>query len=190
MAVPTHVALLRGINVGGRNKLAMADLRRVVASLGHTDASTYIQSGNVVFTAADPDASSEQLADGTEAAIAGQLGREVPVVVVSGDDLREVVRSNPFSKERDPKALHAVFCRSAAGPDQVAAVASAVERARAKGSRDDARVMGRVVYLRTPEGLGRSQLAAQLNRRGQSALPVGTARNWATVTTLLQLVGG
>lgn len=188
--MPTHLALLRGINVGGRNKLAMAELRRVVASLGHTDASTYIQSGNVVFTAADPNASCDQLADDIEAAIAAPLGREVPVVVVSRRDLRQVVRSNPFPKERDPRALHAVFCRNPTGPDQAAAVAAAVERARAKGSRDDARALGRVVYLRTPDGLGRSQLAAELNRPGHGALPVGTARNWATVTTLLHLVEG
>lgn len=185
----THVALLRGINVGGRNRVAMADLREVAASLGHTEVTTYIQSGNVAFAGADPDADSSALAAALEAAIAGRLGVRPAVVVVSRDELLRVVADNPFPDEPNPKAVHAVFFADAAAPDRVAAVAAAVERARAKGSRDEARVVGRALYLWTPDGLGRSVLAAELNRgAGGGPSASGTARNWATVTTLARLL--
>ena len=78
----THVALLRGINVLGRNKVAMAELRHVVESLGHGDVATYIQSGNVVFTADKPDANCATLADDLEVAIADRLVVHPAVVVL------------------------------------------------------------------------------------------------------------
>lgn len=187
----THVALLRGINVGGRNKVAMADLRAVVSSLGHREVTTYIQSGNALFAAADPSTADDRLAGDLEAALAEQLGVTTPVVVTSRQALRRVFQGNPFADERDPKAVHAVFLRGAPTAEQVAAVAAAVERARAKGSRDEAVVDGMAIYLRTPDGLGRSLLAAELERRPPGARPpAGTARNWATVTALLQLLDG
>ena len=74
----THVALLRGINLGGRNKVAMADLREVVAGLGHADVSTYIQSGNVLFSADPADADTSALAAALAQAITGTLGVNAP----------------------------------------------------------------------------------------------------------------
>jgi uncharacterized protein (DUF1697 family) len=107
--VRTHVALLRGINVGGRNKVAMADLREIVTSLGHTDVATYIQSGNVVFTS--PETDTARLAEDLEQAIAERLGVQPGVVVVSGEELRQVIGSNPYPDEASPRYLHAVFRR-------------------------------------------------------------------------------
>ncbi len=186
----THVALLRAINVSGRNKLAMAELRQIVASLGHTGVTTYIQSGNALFTAADPGEDEARMAEALEAAISRQLGIRPPVVVVSRDGLEQVVQDNPFSLEPNPKAVHAVFLKDTASPDQVLAVATAVARARARGSRDEACVVGRTLYMWTPAGLGRSALAVELNRRtrGSTPAPTGTARNWVTVTALRQLL--
>ncbi len=187
----THVALLRGINVGGRNKVAMADLRGVVTSLGHADVTTYIQSGNVAFAAADPRAGTETMAAALEAAVTEQLAIRTAVVVVSRADLDRVVADNPFPHQPDSKAVHAVFLPVAPDADGTATVAAAVARVRAKGSRDAARVVGRTLYLWTPDGLGRSVLAAELNRGGAHRAPggSGTARNWATVTTLVGLLG-
>src|SRR5215472_13724542 len=91
----THVALLRGINLGGRNKVAMADLRAVVGELGHTGVSTYIQSGNVLLTA-PPDAGTPAIAQDMTAAIAAKLGVTAPVVVVTRDELAAIVDANPF----------------------------------------------------------------------------------------------
>jgi uncharacterized protein (DUF1697 family) len=187
--VATHVALLRGINVGGNNKLAMSDLRAVVASLGHTDVATYIQSGNVVFTAPDEDAGGPALAAGLERSIAETLGLRPRVVVLSCDELAQVVRDNPYPSESNPKLLHAVFLGEDPGPDLADRVAAAERQAAASGSRDSARVVGRTLFLHTPDGLGRSELAALLARgRGPLAAGAsGTARNWATVTRLLAL---
>jgi uncharacterized protein (DUF1697 family) len=183
--MPRYVALLRGINVGGHNKVAMADLRDMAAALGHTDVATYIQSGNVVFTSAQTDTAS--MAHALEREIADRLGVRPAVVVVSGAELAQVMADNPFPGEIDNKALHAVFCRDEIDSGDVGHVAAAAQRARDAGSRDEAVVVGRTLYLRTPDGMGRSDLAARLARsRVQNA---GTARNWATVTKLMAMLG-
>lgn len=182
----THVALLRGVNVGGV-KLAMADLRTVVAGLGHAGVATYIQSGNVLFSTEREDTA--ELAAELEAAIAGALTVRPKVIVVSRDELARVVRDNPYPDEPNPKALHAVFLSAEPAPERRAAVAAAQQAAAAKGSRDTATYVGRVLYLHTPDGYGRSELAARLSRPSGrlAAGEAATARNWATVTKLLGL---
>jgi uncharacterized protein (DUF1697 family) len=186
--VPTHLALLRGINVGGQRKLPMSDLKDIVASLGHADIATYIQSGNVVFTT--PHADTTQLADDLEQAISARLGLNPSVVVLTRDQLAQVIADNPYPDETNPKYLHAVFRRRDLTPGEVTAVAAAQDRARAKGSPDQATVIGRTLFLRTPDGLGRSELAAQLSRSSGAMSPNagGTARNWSTITKLMTLL--
>jgi len=183
--MPRYVALLRGINVGGRNKVAMADLRQLVQSLGHVDVATYIQSGNVVFTS--PDTDDDALADALEKEIAARLGVRPAVVVVSQAELAEVVAGNPFPGEDNPKFVHAVFRRSAPGPDALAAITDAHQRAAGKGCRDEYAVSGRTLYLHTPDGLGRSEFAAQLAKPA-GRIGQGTARNWATVMKLKDML--
>jgi uncharacterized protein (DUF1697 family) len=186
--VRTHVALLRGINVGGHNKVAMTDLREIVTSLGHADVATYIQSGNVVFSSPETDADAAGIADALEREIASRLGVRPVVVVLSRAELAGVIADNPYPDEANPKSLHAVFRREELSADGVAAVAAAQERAGGKGSRDEAMVVGRTLFLHTPDGLGRSELAAQLARPSVAAMAAGTARNWATVTRLMSLL--
>jgi uncharacterized protein (DUF1697 family) len=184
--MPTHVALLRGINLGGHNRVAMPALRSVVASLGHTDVATYIQSGNVVFTAADPDAAPATLAAALEEAIAAELGVRARVIVLSGAELAAASSANPYPDQQDPKRVHAIFLIDEPDADSVAFLADAQARAAAKGGRDEAAIVGRTVYLHTPDGFGRSELAKELSRpRGPAQ---GTARNWATVTKLLAML--
>ena len=98
--MPTHIALLRGINVGGRNRVAMAGLREVVTSLGHTDVATYIQSGNVVFTSKEAD--TRVLAAALERAVAEALGVRPRVVVLSRNELSQVIADNPYPDETNP----------------------------------------------------------------------------------------
>ncbi|HEY4027523.1 MAG TPA: DUF1697 domain-containing protein [Candidatus Dormibacteraeota bacterium] len=190
--VPTHIALLRGINVGGNNRIAMSDLRAIVASLGHADVATYIQSGNVVFTAGDGNADTSTLAADLERSIADRLGLRPRAVVYSRDELAGVVRDNPFPEEANPKQVHAVFTSAVPGPEMVESVADAERQAAAKGGRDRARFIGRTLYLHTPDGFGRSELALLLGRaRGPMASgSSGTARNWATVRKLLEMCAG
>jgi len=114
--MPTHVALLRGINLGGRNKVAMADLRAIVGELGHTDVSTYIQSGNVLFDAA-PDADTGLMALAMTEAIAAKLGVTAPVIVLTRDELARVIADNPFPGEPDPKRVHAVVLSEPPWPE-------------------------------------------------------------------------
>ncbi|MFN2478103.1 MAG: DUF1697 domain-containing protein [Pseudonocardiaceae bacterium] len=185
--MPTHVALLRGINVGGRNRVAMTDLRGVVASLAHTDVATYIQSGNVVFTS--PETDTTAIAAALERAITESLSARCTVVVLSCDELRHVVVGNPWPGEMNHKCLHVAFTSEQIRPDQLATIAAAQQRATDKGSPDEARVVGRTLFLHTPDGLGRSELTAQLARAGGPLAAAGSAtvRNWATVTKLLAM---
>jgi uncharacterized protein (DUF1697 family) len=186
-AMPTHVALLRGINLGSHNKVSMGDLREVVASLGHSDVATYIQSGNVVFSTGETDTAGLALA--LEQAIAASLGVPVRVVVLSREELAQVTRDNPYAGEPSHKAVHAVFLSSEPGPDVAERVAAAQQTAARQGSRDSAQLIGRTIFLHTPDGFGRSNLAAALVKLGQNKndTVTGTARNWATVTKLLAL---
>jgi uncharacterized protein (DUF1697 family) len=185
--VPTHVALLRGINLGGHNRVAMADLREVMSSLGHTDVATYIQSGNVVFTTKKTDTS--KIAAELERAIADDLGVRPRVVVLSRKELAKAVDDNPYPDEQNPKLVHAIFLSEKPGPDLVKAVEAALRQAALKDSRDTAQLVGRTLFLHTPEGYGRSELASLLVRAGdgKSGAAAGTARNWATVTKLLSM---
>ncbi|MGP7999509.1 MAG: DUF1697 domain-containing protein [Streptosporangiaceae bacterium] len=186
--MPSHVALLRGVNVRGV-KLAMSDLREVLSSLGYADVSTYIQSGNALFST--DRAGPAELGAEIEAALDKRLGLRPRVLVLTRDELAQVLRDNPYPDEANPRAVHAVFLAEEPGPDQVAALAAAQQKAADKGSRDTARCVGRVLFLHTPDGFGRSELAVQLSRGGgpMSAKGAGTARNWATVTKLLSLCG-
>ena len=185
----THVALLRGINVGGRNKVSMPDLRDAVSSLGHEDVATYIQSGNVVFTTRETDTAKLSAALGD--AIGERTGVQCQVIVLSGAELAQVAQDNPYSGEPDPKAVHVVFLPAAPSPEMIASVAEAQDTAARKGSRDKARYVGRALYLHTPDGFGRSELATLLTRaaRPLSKQGAGTARNLATVRKLLDMCG-
>jgi uncharacterized protein (DUF1697 family) len=185
--VPTHVALLRGVNNLGGKMVAMAELRDVVSSLGHTDVTTYIQSGNVLFTPRLT--GTAVLAAELERAIAGRTGVRSRAVVLSRQELARCVRANPYPGETNPRLLHAVFLPESPGPALATWVAEAVRQVRGDGSRDEAEVLGRTVYLHTPDGYPPSALRRVLARAGgpTSAAMAGTARNWATVSKLLEL---
>jgi uncharacterized protein (DUF1697 family) len=185
--MPSHVALLRGINLAGHNRVAMADLREIMTSLGYTDVATYIQSGNVVFSTGQTDHLA--LAAAIEKAIAQRLDVAPRVVVLSAAELAQVMRDNPHPGEPNPKMVHAVFLDAEPAPEMVTAVAEAQDKAAAKGARDTAQFVGRTLYLHTPDGYGRSELAALLARASGPLFPrgAGTARNWATVTKLHEM---
>lgn len=196
--MPTHVALLRGINLGGKNKVAMADLRAIVSELGHADVSTYIQSGNVLFTAPPAPAPATATATATAevaaamtAAIAAKLGVHSPVIVLTRDELTGIVGANPFPGEPDPKRVHAVVLNTPPGPDLLDRIARAQEQSQAKGQRAAVLARERTLYLHTPEGYGSSDLSAAVLRIVSSpkAGVTGTARNWATMTKLIELCG-
>ncbi|HJY54861.1 MAG TPA: DUF1697 domain-containing protein, partial [Streptosporangiaceae bacterium] len=184
----THIALLRGINVGGKNKVPMAELRDVVTSLGHTGVTTYIQSGNVLFTTSEDDTA--KLAAALEAAIAEAFGVRSPVVVLSREDLARVLDTNPHPEEPNPKLVHVVFLNAEPPPDVLDRIKAAQGAAAAKGSADTVTAIGPALFLHTPDGFGTSELAQVVLRILGAPAKTGitaTARNWSTSTKLLAL---
>lgn len=176
----SYVALLRGINVGGHNKVPMASLRELIAGIGGTSVRTLLQSGNAVFThtAEDPLA----LAGELERALAGELGVTVSCLVRTGADLRRVVEGNPFPMDGADGARFLVVFLSGPPPrDRLAALDPAAYA-------PDAFETGeRELYVNLPGGIRDSKLAAILT--GKRLGVTVTARNWNTVTKLLDLTG-
>jgi uncharacterized protein (DUF1697 family) len=186
----SHVALLRGINVGGRNKVPMADLREVVTSLGHTGVSTYIQSGNVLFSTTEDDTA--KLAAALESAIEDRFGIWSSVVVLSRDELARVLAANPYPDEPNPRMVHVVFLNGSPPETLLDRITAAESAVAAKGSRDTVQLAGQALFLHTPDGYGTSELAQNVlkilapPRKSRPGL-AATARNWATATKLLSL---
>lgn len=180
--MPRNVALLRGINVGANKRIAMADLRTLIEALGHTDVTTYVNSGNVVFDAAEP-RTDVQLARDIEAAILERCNLAVPVVIRSGPELAEVVAGNPWPEHAaNHKTLHVAFLGDVPDRGRVAALAD-VER-----GKDDYRVVGSNVYLSYPNGL--SGAVFMVNGLDRALGLTATSRNWRTVLKLAEMAGG
>jgi uncharacterized protein (DUF1697 family) len=163
----------------------MAELREVVTSLGHAAVTTYIQSGNVLFTTAEDDTA--KLAAALEAAITGTFGLKSSVVVLSRDELAQDLNRNPYPDEPNPKLVHVVFLNGEPPPDVLERINAAQSAAAAKGSRDTVTTIGSALYLHTPDGFGTSELAQVLLRVLGKAGLVATARNLATTGKLLSL---
>jgi uncharacterized protein (DUF1697 family) len=172
-----QVALLRGINVGGHNRVAMAQLRELIESLGNGDVRTHLQSGNVVFTgAATPDRAAADI----EALIAERLGLRLRVLVRTRDELAAVVDGNPLAATAgDPARLIVLFL--SAPPDP--ALLQAIDPAPYEPERLAA--CGREIHVWCANGVQGSRLLQVLSERRLGVTV--TARNWRTVTRLLAL---
>jgi uncharacterized protein (DUF1697 family) len=169
------VALLRGINVGGRNRVPMAELRRVLDDAGCGSVRTYIQSGNVLFTNRASDRA--RLARRLEAAVEEAFGVSAVVVLRTFEELRELERSHPFGA--DTSRTFVSFLAATPDPKRVRDLASL------DVAPDEVEVVGSDVFVRYPNGIQGARLsAAQLERR--IGVP-GTMRNWRTVTKLVEL---
>jgi uncharacterized protein (DUF1697 family) len=174
-----QIVLLRGVNVGGRNRLPMPALREALEQAGMKDVATYVQSGNVVL---DSPAKPDALARKCEALIAERFDLRIGVVVRTRAELAKILAHDPFGAVAVQEKLYQVtFC---ARKPSKAALAKLAERA-AQGERLVAH--GRELYAWFPHGVGRSKLAAQLSRQDLGVL--ATARNWTTVKKLLALAG-
>lgn len=173
-----YVALLRGINVGRARRIAMSDLRAVVESLGHTAVRTHLQSGNVVLTTPRRMAA-DTLARELEAAIAAQLGHDLDVVVRSRDDVEAVVALDPLrAVVTDPSRYLVAFLGQAPAATLGARLADAAREPEA------VELHGREVYLWCPDGVHLSKGWKSVDTAGA----VVTARNWNTVTRVLELL--
>jgi uncharacterized protein (DUF1697 family) len=175
-----YVALLRGINLGPRNRVAMPALREALEEEGFEDVQTYVQSGNVVLSSR---AKAETVRRKVEKVIAERFGLEVPVVVRTRAELAAVVRRNPLAKvATEPKRYQVSFLEKklpAKTLKELEAVAAPSEEVVAHG---------REIYAWHPAGVARSKLWAKLAGKGLGA--TATARNWTTVEALLELADG
>jgi uncharacterized protein (DUF1697 family) len=176
----TYIALFRGVNVGGRHLLPMRDLKALMARAGCLDVRTYIQSGNAVFRSAAAD--DERLANALAAAVLKARGFEPRVLVRTLAEVRDAATNNPFPDAcAIPQALHLFFLAERAARADLGAMQAL------KSGTERFALKGRVLYLHTPDGLGRSKLAAAAERLlGVEA----TARNWRTVQALIALAMG
>jgi uncharacterized protein (DUF1697 family) len=175
----THVALLRAINVGGRNALPMKDLAVLCEAEGCRDVVTYIQSGNVAFTATS--AVAKKLPAALQRAIASHAQLDVPVIVRDAAALAAIARGNPFLKAGvDPNELHVGFLADAPAPARIAALDSN----RSPG--DEFVVNGAEVYFRFPKGVGRSKLT--VTYFDAKLATTITLRNWRTLGALMELL--
>jgi uncharacterized protein (DUF1697 family) len=169
------VALLRGINLGPNRRVAMPALRELLSGAGFEAVRTYVQSGNVVLSGRGSPAA---MARRIEELIAEEFGFEVPVIVRTRDELADVVARDPFADVVDNRKRYQVTFFESEPPDE------AVARLQKLAARGEQLVAsGRELYCWHPEGIGRSKLAAALADRRLG----GTARNWSTVTTLLEM---
>lgn len=173
-----YVALLRGINVGGRNLLPMKDLVKIFEEAGCTEVRTYIQSGNVVFSA--PAVVLKAIPARVTALISGRFGFETPIIARSAREVEDTIRGNPFlAAGKDVKTLHAYFLADVPKAEAV----RQLDPDRSPG--DAFVVVGKEVYLYLPNGMGRTKLTnAWFDARLST---ISTARNWATVLKLSEL---
>jgi uncharacterized protein (DUF1697 family) len=170
------IALLRGVNVGGGNRLPMADLRALAAEIGFGDVSTYIQSGNLILDAPVDEA---EIASSLRSALADAYGLDVAVVVRSSTELARIAERHPDAGGPiEPKLLHVCFLdrapdRGAEGPDP------------ARYRPDGWTIDGREIFVRYPDGSARSKLTIDVFERAYGA--IATARNLNTVRRLAAL---
>jgi uncharacterized protein (DUF1697 family) len=171
------IVLLRGINLAGRNRIRMPELREALAEAGFDDVRSYVQSGNIVLTS---ETSPKRTARACKTLIAERFGLDIDVVVRTRAELAAIVRRNPLGDDAvDPRRYQVTFLDAHPHPDVVKKLAELATPP------EKLVHVGRELYAWHPDGIGRSKLAAKLSGPGLGV--VATARNWATVTKLLEL---
>ena len=175
----TYIGLLRAINIGPRNRVAMGDLRTMCAAIGLDEAKTLLASGNVVFQSRI--ASSDKIEQSLEAASTKHLGVTTDYFVRSAEEWQAIIKANPFPKDArsDPGHLLLMCLRSAPTAAQVSALQAAIK------GREIVKARGKQAYLVYPDGVGRSKLTIQVIEKALGTR--GTARNWNTVLKLGEL---
>lgn len=173
------ISLLRGVNLGGHHKIKMSDLCELYGSLGHCDARSHINSGNVVFRTSEHDLAA--VVKKLESAIEKKCGFHADVVVRTTTELRDVIRRNPFGKRKDidPGKLLITFLPKKPAEDISEQIRSL------KPDPEEMHLDGREIYTYFPDGVGRSKLFSGLS--GKLLKNEGTSRNWNTVLKLLAI---
>ena len=173
----TWIALLRGINVGGHNRLPMKSLSQILEAAGCEHVKTYIQSGNVVFRAEIKSAA--RFGEEIGQAIEKEHGFSPAILLIPADELERAIASNPYPEATsEPKTLHLSFLEHEPEEGRISAAKTLLAKT------ESFTVKGNLLYLHAPEGIGRSKFAAGIERVLQVKM---TGRNWRTVTKLEEL---
>ncbi|WP_041649705.1 DUF1697 domain-containing protein [Marivirga tractuosa] len=175
----TKIAILRGINVGGKRKILMADLKTLMQNLGYENIQTYIQSGNLIFEAGERQ-QNDQLAENIESAILKQFDFQVPVIVLSKNEIESAIANNPFyTADADINKLHLTFLNKIPEQDKQ----EQLETVNYKP--DQFKIMGKNVFIYCEGSYHKSKLT---NAFFEKKLKVkATTRNWKTVLKLWEL---
>jgi uncharacterized protein (DUF1697 family) len=176
--VPRYVALLRSVNVAGHGRIAMDELRASFDALGYSDVTTYIQTGNVLFSTGSR--SESALAAAIEQRLAEDFGDSPAVLLRSVADLRRVGASSPFAKKGADKARHHVTFLATV-PSKAALAALRLPTS----GRDELVVDGKEIYVHTPDGYANTKYTGTFLERRLGV--VSTTRNWNTVSKLCEL---
>ncbi len=173
------IALYRGINVGGKNVVKMESLNAMHERLGHRDVASYIQSGNVVFSAAG---SAATISRKIAAEFAKEFGFAAKLAIIDAKRLDELVKENPYAlfAAENPKTVHAAIC------DGVPSAAGLKALLAKTGGRETFMIRNEMVYLHAPDGFGTSKFAAGMEKA--AGVPM-TVRNWRTIEALWQMAG-
>lgn len=179
--MPTFIALLRGINMGGHKKVAMSDLRGLVEEIGLSDVQTLLQSGNLLFSG--PSKPTATLEAQLEAALLKRLGLKTALLIRSAAEWKKLILANPFADEakRDPSHLALMLLKNKPSTAAVAALKKAIV------GREYFEADGRTLYAYFPDGFGNSKFTTALIDRTLST--TATARNWNTVVKIAKAAG-
>lgn len=175
----TYISILRGINVSGKKLIKMDVLRELYERLGFQNIITYVQSGNVIFTSKNSNPHELELKISRK--IENDFGFNVPIIVLTIDQLTRIIEQNPFSKDldKDPAFLHVTFLASQPEPYDLKIIEGK------KQNEEEILISNEVVYLYCPNGYGRTKLT---NTFLETKLKIGaTTRNWKTTNELLRL---
>ena len=175
--MPNYIALFRGINVGGKNKMLMKDLALILEETGYTHVRTYIQSGNVLFQSSHSKVMNFSQDIGR--AIREKYGFLPGIMLLDVSELEIAINSNPYPEaEKNPKSLHLYFLGHTPDAPDIKALNQI------KSESESFKLIKNVFYLYAPDGIGRSKLVARVERLLGVEV---TARNWNTVTKLLEM---
>ncbi|MFC4221018.1 DUF1697 domain-containing protein [Flagellimonas marina] len=173
----TFIALLRGINVGGQKKIKMAELRETLTRTGLENVQTYIQSGNVIFESSEGNLKS--LENSIRETILKDFGFEVPTLVISGNDIKEILEANPFADKEEENKLYYVLLKKAPEKDLV------TQFEEVNYPNEDFQVTEKCVYLMCKKGYGNAKLNNNLIE--QKLKVEATTRNHKTMQKLLEM---
>jgi uncharacterized protein (DUF1697 family) len=178
----TFISFLRGVNMTGHNSIKMTDLAALYNNLGFIDAETFIQSGNVIFSSTK-DKGVSDIALEIETAIHFNFGFDVPVMIRTVPEMNGIISSNPYLTEPgfDPAKMAVIFLHDKITEKQIQKVADV------NYPPDKFKIIGNEIFTFCPNGFGRTKLYTNFFENKMKV--TGTARNWKTITTLLEMAG-